>query len=163
MSDSNSPPDLSMDEILASIRRLVADEERPGGTAPPPVSAAASEPPKAAADEDVLELTEAIAEDGGVRRLPPFSVPVAAAPAASVVSAAASSAAASAFGRLAAAFNDEGLARESPMIGDRTLDDIVEGALRPLLRAWLDANLPRIVERLVAAEIARIAGRDGAH
>jgi uncharacterized protein len=47
------------------------------------------------------------------------------------------------------------------MIGDRPLDDIVGDQLRPLLQAWLDANLPRIVERLVAAEIARIAGRSG--
>jgi uncharacterized protein len=160
MSDPKSPPDLSMDEILASIRRLADDEERPSGTAPPPVSAATSEPPAEAAGDDVLELTEAVADDGSVRHLPRFSAPVAAAPAGAVVSVAASAAAASAFGRLAAAFNVEGLAGESLMIGDRTLDDIVESALRPLLRAWLDANLPRIVERLVAAEIARIAGRE---
>ncbi|HTT78994.1 MAG TPA: hypothetical protein VMF86_04875, partial [Stellaceae bacterium] len=71
-----------MDEILASIRRLVADEERPGRVAARFSGAAAKEPPQAVADDDVLELTEAIAEDGGVRHLPPFGAPAAAANAA---------------------------------------------------------------------------------
>jgi hypothetical protein len=160
MSDPKSPPDLSMDEILASIRRLVAEDTRPGGLPP-------GRPPPAARDEgddDVLELTEAVAEDGSIRHLAPRAAPEPA-PAPRVVSPAASSAAASAFSRLAAALNDRGPEREPPMIGDRTLDDIVGDQLRPLLQAWLDANLPRIVERLVAVEIARIAGRsaDGNH
>jgi uncharacterized protein len=161
MPDFKSPPDLSMEEILASIRRLVADEDRPGGTMSPRFGAAPSEPPKAAVDDDVLELTEAIAEDGGVRHLPPFGASAAAAPAGPVVSAAASSTAASAFARLAAALNMQSPLHGSAIIGDRMLDDIVKTELRPLLQAWLEANLPRIVERLVAAEIARIAGRAG--
>ena len=148
-----------MDEILASIRRLVADEERPGAIALPLIGAAASEPPKAAVDDDVLELTEAITEDGSVRHLPPFGTPAAAANAGPIVSAVAASVATSAFGRLAAALDEQGPAGEPPPIVERALDDIVEGELRPLLRAWLDTNLPHIVERLVAAEIARIAGR----
>jgi uncharacterized protein len=36
----------------------------------------------------------------------------------------------------------------------------VQELLRPLLRTWLDENLPQIVERLVQAELARI-GRSG--
>jgi hypothetical protein len=31
--------------------------------------------------------------------------------------------------------------------------------LRPMLREWLDANLPRLVESMVAKEIARISGK----
>jgi cell pole-organizing protein PopZ len=39
----------------------------------------------------------------------------------------------------------------------RTLDDLVQDMLRPLLKAWLDENLPPLVEKLVRAEIERIA------
>jgi hypothetical protein len=39
----------------------------------------------------------------------------------------------------------------------RTLDDLVEEMLRPMLKAWLDDNLPTIVERLVRAEIERVS------
>jgi hypothetical protein len=39
----------------------------------------------------------------------------------------------------------------------RTLDDLVEDMLRPMLKAWLDDNLPTIVERLVRAEIERVS------
>ena len=38
-----------------------------------------------------------------------------------------------------------------------TLDDLVREMLRPLLKSWLDANLPSVVERLVQREIERIA------
>jgi uncharacterized protein len=39
----------------------------------------------------------------------------------------------------------------------RTLDDVVQDMLRPMVKAWLDDNLPNIVERLVRAEIERVA------
>jgi hypothetical protein len=39
----------------------------------------------------------------------------------------------------------------------RTLDDLVKEMLRPMLHAWLDENLPVIVERLVRAEIERVS------
>jgi len=39
----------------------------------------------------------------------------------------------------------------------RTLDDLVKEMLRPMLRSWLDENLPVIVERLVRAEIERVS------
>lgn len=38
----------------------------------------------------------------------------------------------------------------------RTLDDLVQDMLRPLLKSWLDDNLPPLVEKLVRAEIERI-------
>ena len=34
-----------------------------------------------------------------------------------------------------------------------TLDDVVREALRPMLKSWLDENLPRVVERMVQAEV----------
>lgn len=39
----------------------------------------------------------------------------------------------------------------------RTLDDLVQDMLRPMLKAWLDENLPPLVEKLVRAEIERIS------
>lgn len=39
----------------------------------------------------------------------------------------------------------------------RTLDDLVREMLRPMLKTWLDDNLPTIVERLVRAEIERVS------
>ena len=39
----------------------------------------------------------------------------------------------------------------------RTLEDLVREMLRPMLKAWLDDNLPGMVERLVRAEIERVA------
>ena len=39
----------------------------------------------------------------------------------------------------------------------RTLDDLVKDMLRPMLKAWLDDNLPGMVERLVRAEIERVS------
>ena len=38
-----------------------------------------------------------------------------------------------------------------------TLEDIVREMLKPMLRVWLDDNLPPMVERLVRAEIERVA------
>ena len=39
----------------------------------------------------------------------------------------------------------------------RTLDDLVKEMLRPMLKSWLDDNLPSIVERIVRAEIERVS------
>ncbi len=39
----------------------------------------------------------------------------------------------------------------------RSLEDVVAELLKPMLRSWLDDNLPTIVERLVKAEIERVS------
>lgn len=65
-----------------------------------------------------------------------------------LVSAAASASVQSAFGQLSHTV----LAANA-----RTLDDLVKEMLRPMLRSWLDENLPVIVERLVRAEIERVS------
>jgi len=44
---------------------------------------------------------------------------------------------------------------------DPTLEPLAREMLRPMLAEWLEAHLPRIVERLVRAEIARIVDRRG--
>ena len=39
----------------------------------------------------------------------------------------------------------------------RTLEDLVREMLRPMLKSWLDDNLPGMVERIVRAEIERVS------
>jgi len=54
--------------------------------------------------------------------------------------------------------------RAAPQIvrsGETSLEGLVRELLRPALAQWLDKNLPAMVERLVASEIARIAGKRG--
>jgi cell pole-organizing protein PopZ len=46
-----------------------------------------------------------------------------------------------------------------PRAGDNTLDGLVRELLRPMLKEWLDANLPELVERVVTREVARAIGR----
>ncbi len=43
--------------------------------------------------------------------------------------------------------------------GETSLEGLVTEMLRPMLAEWLDQNLPTMVETLVKAEIARIAGK----
>lgn len=45
--------------------------------------------------------------------------------------------------------------------GETSLEELTRDLLRPMLAEWLDRNLPELVERLVKAEIARIAGKRG--
>jgi hypothetical protein len=45
--------------------------------------------------------------------------------------------------------------------GERSIDDLTRELLRPMLKHWLDLNLPRLVEALVREEIERVARRGG--
>ncbi len=50
---------------------------------------------------------------------------------------------------------------ELPEAGTGTrLDDLIRSLLTPMLKGWLDAHLPEIVERTAQAEIRRLTGRD---
>jgi cell pole-organizing protein PopZ len=49
------------------------------------------------------------------------------------------------------------LARSVAPGNSRKLEELVEGMLRPMLRSWLDDNLPLLVERLVREEIERVS------
>jgi len=74
-----SPPDPSMEEIIASISRLIAEDKpptsRPAGT-PSPAEAGAPAPMESS---DILELTQVVNQDGSVRRVSPWAE-IAAAP-----------------------------------------------------------------------------------
>ena len=78
---------------------------------------------------------------------------------AELVSATVASAAGGAFAKLSEAIHktppEESVADDS----GRTIEQFVEDMIRPLLKEWLDENLPPIVERLVQREIQKIARR----
>jgi cell pole-organizing protein PopZ len=58
-----------------------------------------------------------------------------------------------------AAFNS--LAQSVLVQNSQTLDGLVREMLRPMLKTWLDDNLPNLVERLVRAEIERVSRGHG--
>jgi len=207
----------TMEEILASIRRIIADDDaakpqskpaspkppEPPAKAAPPVAAAPSEPmgqddidamlsaveddlddvvpAQSESPAEVLELTEAMATPPPEPKPPAFrkidaeqdvvfdepppapSAPLQPSPPRPdpthdgsdppLLSPAATAVVNSAFGTLA----------HSMLVQNaKTLEDLVKEMLRPLLKAWLDDNLPTLVERLVRAEIERVSrGRPG--
>ena len=178
MSDQSSQ-EPTMEEILASIRRIISEDDAPAepdqpaaAPAPPPPEPVAEEP----VEDDVLDLTDPIEPpsaspiesmgDLDVYSPEPEPEPAPAPPPAyepspamsafnrdemadNLVGDHASGLAASAFGSLSAAIL-------MPRDG-RTLEDVVRELMKPLLKAWLDENLPRIVETKVEEEVHRIA------
>jgi cell pole-organizing protein PopZ len=167
----------SMEEILASIRRIIAD--------PVPGPAAAEAAP---ATDDVIELTQMVQDDGSVVEIKPEEIvspetspmpePVAVNPEPmpaieaalqpvvkeQLVSPDVASTTASSLTALASTVEIDRLA-SMPQThtflgnGGRTLEDMTLELMRPLLKQWLDQNLPGIVDRLVQKEIERIARR----
>jgi len=175
-----------MEDILASIRRILNEEEAP------PASQAAAEAPAADVplDDDVLVLdgsmmvspgpdemasiepeleAEPEPEPPAVRTEPPHiemepvvvPTPVTVrelpAPMTELLAPEAAAAAASSVDTLMRTLS---AGRASHVYaGGPTLEDMVRAELRPLLKEWLDAYLPPMVERLVRAEIERVVGR----
>lgn len=129
-----------MEDILASIKRVIADEKGPiPASARParrsPRAEAAPSSPPAGPEDDVLELKDPVSEQDGLLS---------------------ADAAAASRQKLAAlsALRDkvDGPLDASP------LEAVVREMLRPVLKDWLDQHLPEIVEDLVTREIARITG-----
>ena len=128
--------DPSMEDILASIKRVIAEDGRVAATPRARRTAPTESTPAQAPDEDVLELEDPVTEAGGIMS---------------------SDAAAVSRERLSALTalrqKADGPADNGP------LEQVVRDMLRPMLKDWLDENLPAIVEQLVTREIARITGR----
>ncbi len=120
-----------MDETMTAIRRAIIDEEAGEmtlSTAEPQTSDERSET-KQARDRNVA---------GELRR----------GPEAGLLSREATAAVDAAFNTLV-----QTVRKHEP-----TLEEVVRETLRPMLTSWLDENLPRLVERMVQAEIERVAG-----
>jgi cell pole-organizing protein PopZ len=168
MSEPNAP-EPTMEEILASIRRIISEDEPAAEAGPAQVSEPEPEPEPVAPHEDVLELTERVPEPAAFETLGDLDVmptpepapppkPVAVArpapppePVESLLSAPAAEAATFAFDQLSHSLR-------MPADG-RTLEDVVRELLRPLLKTWLDENLPAIVQTAVSEEVERLSRR----
>ena len=149
----------SMEEILASIRRIISEEEQ-APNAEPVLDLTQTDEPVAAAptvvDDIVFEAVEqAVAAETPVPE--PVAAPRAqiieppvAANESTILAAPTTTAAAGALARLA------GQLRISEMPG-QTVEGVVRELLKPMLKEWLDKNLPAIVESRVEAELDRIA------
>lgn len=166
MGDMSREP--SMEEILSSIRRVIARDDRanggnpldddqsdegaagagPAGSGPAGDDTGKADTGKAdpGRNDDVLELTSASAT---VEPAAPDALLSRISEQASRQSLAALTSALEGGGSEPAA---------APQGGDMTINAMVEAMLRPMLRQWLDTNLPPMVERLVSREIARITG-----
>ncbi len=147
-----------MEDILSSIKRIIAEEGEAAASRPRRTPRAPA--PVPAADEDeILELSDPVVEEP---EAPPAaessaSAPVTAAapPAEPILSATAAEATRGPLEALSR------LIVKPDIPGSDTLEGVVREMLRPMLREWLDANLPRMVEEMVQREIARItAARD---
>ena len=165
--------DPSMEDILASIRRILSEDEPAGGT-----GATAAE--ASAAEDDVLSLDSSMMVEepapAVVAPAPvvvpvavPVVVPVGAPVGAPVVAApvAAKSALMAPETEAAVASSMGGLLRTliaereqvSVYRGGPTIEDMVREEVRPLLKQWIDTHMQALVERLVRAEIERVVGR----
>jgi cell pole-organizing protein PopZ len=150
----------SMEDILSSIKRIIAEEgDGPVSRVRKPVRAPA--PAYDEEDEDeVLELNDAVSDP-----LPPRAA-AAAAPAPAPAAASQPEIDAAILSARAAEASRGALEALSRMVvkpeapGADSLEGLVREMLRPMLRDWLDAKLPAIVETMVAREIARISGRE---
>ena len=196
MSDTKTQPEPSMEEILASIRRIISEDDAPAADAaaapepakpapaakaeqspmppmptPPPQPKRAPEPEPDQGDKDVLELTEMVSHDGSVVSLaePDMPEPMAAEPepppprprrsdsppGEGLMSQSATMSSAGSIASLSQALMGD----YSDLLGNMgrmTVEDLVRELLRPLLKEWLDRNLPPLVEQMVRNEIQRI-------
>ena len=183
-----------MEEILASIRRIISEDEeadegeQPADADSEAATAEAGAEEAGANEEDVLDLTQMVTEDGDVVDLaegkepetemtaeadeqeeaPEETEPEAAPadenelvledaepdeaePAAEEAATPPTAAAATeSFEELAKAVTkEEGTGTPLASIPGKTLEDIVKELLRPMLKEWLDQNLPSLTEKLV--------------
>jgi cell pole-organizing protein PopZ len=146
-----------MEDILASIRRILSDDEPKADESHPPAPSSAQEE---AVEDDVLMLDASmmVQQERAVTEEPPEPMPEPVVlPVATLVAPEAAAAAASSVDALMRTLHTEQSMRVTSL--GPTIEDIVRQEIRPLLKGWLDANLPPLVERLVRIEIERVVGR----
>ena len=145
MGDFNQDP--SMEEILASIKRVIAEDGRaamagPRGSRGSARAEPEPEPATREEEEDILELSDPVSEQDALM---------------SQERAAASRQSLAAL----AAVRQQGdpSSSSSYPVNEGPLEAVVREMLRPMLKDWLDQRLPEMVEEMVAREIARITGK----
>jgi cell pole-organizing protein PopZ len=139
----------SVEEILQSIKQVIARDSRLETRASESRANRASREPAPALDDededDVLELQEAA-------QLPARDEET------SLVQPQARESMRESLAALAM-LSEPGAQPQIVRSGETSLEGLTRELLRPALAEWLDKNLPPMVERLVAAEIARIVGK----
>jgi hypothetical protein len=173
----------SIEEILASIRQIISDDDEEEVGAPEeredtPAAPESVSEPEAEAEDDIVELTNKVDEEPETAPAPveidmrdPEEEIVEAEPEPapepepepepvmqrveddldSILTGNAENAAYEGFAELAR--------KTAVEHGGITLEEIVRTELKPLLRSWLDKNLPSMIERLVQEELERVARR----
>jgi cell pole-organizing protein PopZ len=182
MAGANAEP--SMEDILSSIKRIIAEDSEAALSSPrvkrsaglTPMTPADEEPTQIDDDEepDVLELTDAVDEAPEVVAEPAPEaafkpVPLVKPEGESVATAKPASAEPPKKPVLASSqtiqSSKASLAALSALVikpeitGTDTLEGMVREMIRPMLAEWIDGRLPDIVDRMVAEEIARITSR----
>jgi len=176
----------SMEEILASIRSIIADDRAPSAAGAPPQKPSAPGGPQIVYSNDSIPPARAPAPAPEAAPPAPPPEPAAAASAApkvvwekaapapeplaapappsSIAPVAELSPAgeeeapfASAATEAAVAASFDALSATVAMQSAEMIEGMMREMLRPMLKSWLDDNLPSLVERLVRAEIQRVA------
>lgn len=136
MAEGRNEP--SMDEILSSIKRIIADEDR--ARPAPAKRAVRTSPPSRPQEDEILELTET-AEDEDVDEV--------------LLDDNKAQSLRHSFSTLQT-LAEPGAPPQIVRSGETSLEGLVREMLRPMLKDWLDSNLPPIVEAMVDREITRI-------
>lgn len=133
----------SMEDILASIKKVIAEEKELRAAGPSPVTgdeAAAAQQFTETETEDVLELDEPLAPPADLG--PPL------------------------LDESVAGHSREALEQLSTIAASvpaapqvNPLEEMVREMLKPILKQWLDDHLPQIVDEHVKREISRITGK----
>lgn len=167
MADKTPDQEPSIEEILASIRQIISDDEdKDSGEAPEAPPAPKPEPVVEEEEDDVLELTQPIPPEPPVAAppaAPEFEIdlqdhapePVAEVkmPPSDILTDAARNATISSMAKLA---GNMPITRHREY-GNITLEDLVREMLHPMLKDWLSDNLPPMVERVVQRELEKLA------
>ena len=134
----------SMEDILASIKRVIAEEKEIRAAAPPAPPSLGPD-----ADEDVLELDQSMAAPSIDVDIPPIDLGP---PLMEEGQADVSRQHLDILASVAAA-------APPPAPAANPLEELVREMLRPILKQWLDDHLPKVVDEHVKREITRITGR----
>lgn len=147
----------SVEEILESIKKVIARESRDSVAAPrkpkmSPPTPSPAETEAAQAGEEVLDLAEMelsnaveMEDQGDADKTPLVSEDARGAMQENLAA--------------LAMLAEPGAKPQIVRSGETSLEGLAREMLRPMLAEWLDKNLPGMVEEMVQAEIARIAGK----
>lgn len=179
MAENKTEEEPSIEEILASIRQIISDDDEPAAESAPaePEPAPMPEPEEEIVsfpeDDDVLDLgqpiEESLPEPMEVDLMEPEPAPAPPPPPKprepdavlppmddfkdeALFTRSVETSAYSAISGLAAKAAVE-------RHGGRTIEDVMRDELRPMLREWLDRHLPSLIERLVQDELERVSKR----